>query len=157
MENFERSSHSTGESYLHLQFTPKYRRKVFEDEVIKKDCGEAFAAKAKQLGVGLAACDFGPEHVHLFVSGWKNHLIPKLAQYFKGYSSWFVRHRVPERVRRAGLWGDSLWSDGYFYRTVGSVTKEATKYYIENCQKKHWVGYTPKQTSPQKTLTHFIN
>jgi putative transposase len=140
-----------------LQFTPKYRRKVFEDEVVKKDCGEAFAAKAKRLGVGLVACEFGPEHVHLFVSGWKNHGIIKLARHFKGYSSWFVRHQSPDRVRRAGLWGDSFWSDGYFYRTVGSVTKEATKYYIEKTQKKHWAGYTPKQTSPQKTLTQFIN
>ncbi len=34
------------------------------------------------------------------------------------------------------LWGDSLWSDGY-YRQVGAITAEAVGCYVQNSQKKH--------------------
>ncbi len=37
---FDRSSHSLGESNYHFQFTPKYRRDVFRDVIIKKACEE---------------------------------------------------------------------------------------------------------------------
>ena len=34
---------------------------------------------------------------------------------------------------------DSYWSDGYFYRSIGSTTSDAVRYYIEHSQRKHWI------------------
>ena len=41
---------------------------------------------------------------------------------------------------RGKLWDDPFWSDGYFYRFVGSTTAEHVRYYVQNGRKrKHWV------------------
>jgi putative transposase len=61
-----------------------------------------------------------------------------MARRLKGASAHRVRHEMWERVREK-LWGDSFWSDGYFYRSVGSTTAESVRYYVENSQRKHWM------------------
>ena len=138
MDEFTRSRHTVGGANFHLQFTPKYRRRVFEDETIREACREAFHAKAKALGVVLEACEFGPDHVHIFVCGCKNYSVPQLAQHFKGFSARVLRRDKWHRVRKYE-WGGSFWSDGYFHESVGRVTSETVRYYIERQKKKHWI------------------
>jgi putative transposase len=148
---------SRGESNFHLIFTPKYRRDVFTDDEVRRMCLECFAHTCYVLGVKLEACEFGPDHVHLFVSRCKNYSVPYLVQRFKGASSHRIRRELWERVRDK-LWGDSFWSDGYFYRSVGSTTAEAVQYYVQNSQKRHWMRYnyeTEPRESEQARLTDF--
>ena len=145
---------SRGESNFHLIFTPKYRQDVFVDGEVKRMCVESFAKTCGKLGVGLEACEFGPDHVHVFVSRCKNYGVPYLVQRFKGASSHMIRRKLWSRVK-SKLWGDSFWSDGYFYRSVGSTTSEAVQYYIQNSPRKHYakpdyeetkIKQKPKQT-----------
>jgi putative transposase len=129
-----------GESNFHVVFTPKYRRDVFVDAEVKRVCLDSFAKTCCELAVGLEACEFGRDHVHLFLSGCKNYSVPYMVQRLKGASSHRTRKELWERVR-GKLWGDSFWSDGYFYRSIGSTTTDAVQYYIEHSQRKHWMGY----------------
>ena len=122
---------------LHLQFTPAYRRDIFCDFALISVCRALFRDVAKNLGIELVACAFGPEHVHLFVSGWKNYAIPYLVQRFKGRSSRVIRKCFWDRAKPK-LWGRKFWSGGYFAETVGRVTSESIKYYVERQQGKHW-------------------
>jgi putative transposase len=152
---------SRGESNFHVVFTPKYRRDVFADVEVRRMCLESFARTCYELGIGLEACEFGPDHVHLFVSGCRNYSVPYLVQRFKGASSYRIRKELWERVK-GKLWGDSFWSDGYFYRSIGSTTSDAVQYYIEHSQRKHWASYDYEekeakqgQTRLQATLDEF--
>jgi REP element-mobilizing transposase RayT len=95
--------------------------------------------KAKQLGIALEAIEFGPDHVHLFVTNCRKHSVSSLAFHFKGSSSYFLRKHAWDEIRHM-LWGSSFWSDGYFYESVGRVTSDSIKYYIERQQGKHWKG-----------------
>jgi hypothetical protein len=70
-----RGHHSVGEANLHLQFTPKYRRDVFRDEVVQRVCEEGFRETARTLGLVIHALAFGPDHVHVFVGPCKNHSV----------------------------------------------------------------------------------
>ena len=140
---------SRGESNFHLIFTPKYRRDVFTDEEVMRTCLESFARTCYVLGVRLEACEFGPDHVHVFVSGCKNYSVPYIVQRFKGASSHRIRHELWERVKDK-LWGDSFWSDGYFYRSIGSTTSDAVEYYIKYSQKKHWMKYDYEKEQRQE-------
>lgn len=90
---FERSHHNVGLSNYHFQFTPKYRRKVFVDPVIREACRRSFHETAAKLGVRIAAMEFGPDHMHMFVEGCKNYSVPRLVQAFKGASSHEVRSK----------------------------------------------------------------
>jgi len=152
-------SHSYGESYLHLQFTPKYRRKIFSDTCIRRVCKNIMKIVARELGIEIEAVEFGPDHVHIFIKNWKNYSISYLAQRFKGRSSFEIRKRLSLELKRFNL-GDSLWSDGYFHETVGSVTADARKFYIQRCQDKHWQGvdylhFLSIKNSGQTFLTNF--
>src|SRR5215467_13169752 len=124
---------------------------------VRRMCLESFAETCYALGLRMEACEFGTDHVHLFVSRCKNYSVPQMVQRFKGASSHRVRHELWDRVK-GKLWGDSFWSDGYFYRSVGSTTAEAVKYYVENSQRRHWMRYdyeTEKGERAQARLDEF--
>ena len=149
---------SRGESNFHLIFTPKYRRNVFRDDEVRRTCLESFARTCYELGIKMEASEFGPDHVHLFVSHCKNYSVLQMVQRFKGASARRIRHELWERVK-GKLWGDSFWSDGYFCRSVGSTTAEAVQFYVQNSQRKHWAQYddyeTRAQEKAQARLTDF--
>lgn len=130
-------SHTTGESYLHMQFTIAYRRKVLAVEQMEVILKIYLEAAASRIGIEIAAMDMGPEHVHVFLKNWKNHSIAEIAKRLKGFSSRMIRKRYSHLIKYY-LWGDKFWSAGYFYRTVGSVTAECIQNYVEQCQSKHW-------------------
>jgi putative transposase len=143
-------NHCVGESNLHLQFTPKYRKRIFEDKDVLAECERQFQEIAAQLKVQLAGMGLGPDHAHIFVMNWKNYSIAELAQRFKGASSRAIRQKYPVRLTVKGLYGDSMWSDGYMHRTVGAVTAETMKKYVNESQQKHWTANKPTQV--QTTL-----
>src|SRR3989338_11402957 len=151
-----RTSSTVGEINLHLQLTPAYRRGIFADEQIKELTKIYFLEKAKKLEIIIAAIDFGPDHLHAFITNWKKHSVEKLANELKGFTSYMMRKHHWSLFRNK-LWGKKFWSEGYFYRTVGIVTAEAVKYYVEHGQQKHRkaVDYAYYVDSKQKLLAEF--
>lgn len=157
---FDKYSHSLGESNFHFQFTPKYRRDVFRDVIIKKACEESFLRIAVKYNMVVRALEFGPDHVHLFLGNCKKYSVPQVAQYFKGASSRELRKKYMDLVK-IRLWGDSFWSDGYFYESVGRGTSESIEYYIKRQQGKHWADEDfevrkKHQLQSQKSLKDFF-
>ena len=154
------SRHNTGGSNYHLQFTPKYRRGVFCVRMVRKMIEALMRNKAYKLGVFLEAIEFGPDHVHLFVTNCRKYSVSTLANHFKGFSSWHIRRTLMEEIRPY-LWGKSFWSSGYFYESIGRVTSDTIKFYIERQQGKHWMHNDPETLmkniplQTQKTLDSF--
>jgi len=151
MKTLQTSAHSVGESNLHLQFTPAYRRDVFESRVLRDVTTSLLVEQAEKLEVTLAAFDYGPDHLHLFVTNWKCWSVSDLAQRFKGAVSYELRKNYAYLFDDK-LWGKKFWSGGYFYRTVGAVTAETVKKYVKESQTKHW---QQKETTTQKTLLNY--
>lgn len=149
MANELRSSgHTVGETNLHLQLTPAYRRDIFSDSMVRELTVAYIVQRAQEMKVDIAAIDCGPDHLHLFVKNWKNWKIPVLVGQLKTYASRMMRKGHWDMFR-SKLWGDKFWSSGYFHRTVGVVTAETVKRYISEGQRKHWVD---KEKKAQQTL-----
>ncbi|MEK6938229.1 MAG: IS200/IS605 family transposase [Nanoarchaeota archaeon] len=140
------SGHTVGETNLHLQFTPAFRRDIFVDKLVRELTVAYVLQRSKKMKVDIAAIECGPDHLHLFVKNWKNWKIPVLAGSLKSYSSRLMR-KGHKQLFISKLWGRKFWSAGYFHRTVGAVNAETVKKYIEEGQKKHW------QKSEQKNQT----
>lgn len=69
-------------------------------------------------------------HIHVLISA-PSHLSPaKILQYLKGKSLYRLQREFPQL--RKMYWGRHLWSRGYFGATVGAVTEDQIKQYIEN-------------------------
>ena len=146
-------AHTVGESNLHLQLTPKYRKPIFRDQEVMNECEQLFHEIANDLNIQLSGLGFGPDHVHLFLSSWKNYSIAELAQRFKGRTSKKIREKFLVRLSVQGLYGTQMWSDGYFHRTVGAVTSDTMRKYVTESQKKHWIAEKP--VPQQTTLLQF--
>ena len=152
MKNELRSSgHTVGETNLHLQFTPAYRRDIFSEPLARELTIAYIVQRSQEMKIEIAAIECGPDHLHLFVKQWKNWKIPVLAGQLKTYSSRKMR-KGHSFLFSNKLWGKKFWSSGYFHRTVGAVTAETVKRYIVEGQKKHWKKY---ETKEQKTLMNF--
>ena len=158
MENIlVRTSSSVGESNLHLQLTPAYRQDIFVDERVWELALIYIQEKLKKMSIILLVADCGKDHSHIFLANWKNYAIPNIVQQIKGFSSYMMRKYHKELFNNK-LWGNKFWSEGYFYRTVGIVTKESTQFYIEKSQKKHWKALDYefyKHNKEQKSLLSF--
>ena len=68
-----------------------------------------------------------PDHVHLLVGCDPQFGIHRLVKYLKGTSSRYLRQEFPQLKRRL----PSLWTNSYFIATVGGVTLETLKRYVE--------------------------
>ena len=154
MKNELRSSgHTVGETNLHLQFTPAYRRDIFIDPLIRELTVAYVMQRSKEMKVEIVAIECGPDHLHLFVKHWKNWKIPVLAGQLKTYSSRLMR-KGHKYMFEDKLWGDKFWSSGYFHRTRGAITSETVKKYIQEGQKKHSKEAEEKK---QKTLMNYAS
>ena len=67
-----------------------------------------------------------PDHVHLFVSCPPAMSIRKLFQILKGGSSYYIRKNFPSLKKYV-----HIWNRGTMYRSIGSVSAETVKHYIE--------------------------
>ena len=142
MGELKHSRHCVGGSNYHFQFTPKYRRPVFWGPATRKLVEAVIRIKLFKMGIALGALEFGPEHIHLFLKNCEKYTVPELAGHIKGFSSYYLRKNYNYLFHRY-LWGNSFWSGGYFYESIGRVTTSTVEYYIKNQQGKHWMHDNP--------------
>lgn len=72
------------------------------------------------------------DHVHMLVSCPPLLSPAKIVHYLKGVSWRKLQEEFPHLNKRS--WGQHLWARGYFCATVGGITQEQVKAYIENHQ-----------------------
>lgn len=144
-------SHSVGEANLHLQITPAYRRHIFRDEAVRILTRDYLIAAARKHKFVITAIGFGEDHVHIFVTNWKNFSVAKLAQLLKGFSSRMMR-KLHRDFFGDSLYGKKFWSAGYFYRTVGAVNSATVHRYVTESQD---YGYAGSGLAKQKKLIEF--
>ena len=115
----------------HIIFCPKYRRKVLTDGVgvaLKKMIIE----KAKQVGFAVEKIEVMPDHVHIFVKSIPKLSVHSLVAKLKGYSSFMLRKKFPHLTTRLPC----MWTRSYYCETIGHISEETVKKYIENQKNK---------------------
>jgi putative transposase len=114
----------------HLVWLPKYRRKVLEGKV-KKKVGALLYQCAEVNGWEIKELNIQPNHVHMMIQLPPSISVSKAVQLLKGTSSKMIRAEHLPAVKEF-LWGKDFWADGYFCETVGTISEEAIKLYIQN-------------------------
>jgi|SRR5258708_1014349 putative transposase len=127
MNTTQRSNYVVYICRYHVVFCPKYRRKALMppiDDRLKRILTE----QIERWGQELIEVEVMPDHVHLLVGCDPHFGIHRLVKLLKGYSSHTLRAAFPALKRRL----PSLWTNSYFVSTVGGVTLETLKRYVEN-------------------------
>jgi putative transposase len=128
-------SHSFGESNFHIVFAPKYRHDVLKGR-IAHICDYAFEEAGKKWRFHIVTKRINPEHVHQFVSLRPDQSPAYVVHKLKGCSAHklfgtFPWLKVWDPVDKKRFWGGQFWSDGYFFRSIGSTTDKAIQFYID--------------------------
>lgn len=112
---------------FHIIFCPKYRRKVLVNGVDER-LKEMLFEIAKTKDVEIKALEIMPDHVHIFIDFDPRLTLHKIVKDFKGISSRILREEFPHLKSRL----PSLWTRSYFACSIGHISEETIKRYIEN-------------------------
>ncbi len=115
----------------HIVWTTKYRYKVLEGKIAER-ARVLIRQCCNSMNVTIIKGAIGKEHVHLLLSCPPSLSVSKIVQQLKGKTSRTLQMEYKELKKR--YWGQHLWGTGYFCRSVGTVTREMIKEYIENQQ-----------------------
>ncbi len=134
---------------------PKYRYKIFYDKRVKKDCELILKNICIEQGYKIQAMELTEDHIHLFLEFHPSTSLSNVIQFLKGGSSYRLFKLHPELKKR--YWGGNLWSSGKFFRSVGNVTADTIKHYINESQGRTKKAFQPfrSRESGQLRLSDF--
>ena len=113
----------------HIIWCPKYRKPVLVEDV-EKMLKNILSFKANELGAEIIEIEIDKDHVHLLISCDPQFGIHRVVKGLKGFSARILRENFPHLKSTM----PSMWTNSYFCATVGSVSLETVKKYIENQQ-----------------------
>ena len=122
-------SHRVYDIQYNVVWTTKYRYKVLNGKIAER-LRELIRQGCDARKITIVRGSIGKDHVHMLISCPPTLAPSKIMQYLKGRSSRLLQEEFQELKKR--YWGQHLWAVGYFCRTVGAVTEEMIKQYIED-------------------------
>jgi putative transposase len=125
-KKYHSEPHMVYSCMYHVIFCPKYRRKVLVppfDKALKKLIHE----KQEEYGYSVVEMEVMPDHVHLLLDVNPKIGIVDVVTKIKGYTSKVLRETYPKLKSRL----PTLWTRSKFISSVGAVSLETVKKYIE--------------------------
>lgn len=123
-----KGSHTQYDIKYHIVWITKYRYKVLNGKIAYR-LRELLRQGCEARRITIIKGSISKEHVHMLVSCPPNISVSDMMQYLKGRSLKKLQEEFPELKKK--YWGQHLWAAGYFCRTVGTVTEDMIKDYIE--------------------------
>ena len=113
----------------HIVWSVKYRKAVLEGGIDEK-LKEMMKQIAAEKGFIIHTMEVMPDHVHVFVSAHPKIAPSYIVKMLKGISGRWLMMRYAELKQK--LWKGSLWNTSFYIETIGSVSEEAIKMYIDH-------------------------
>jgi putative transposase len=113
----------------HIVWSVKYRRVVLVDGV-DQALKLILSAIADNKGFSIASMEVMPDHIHVFASAHPKISPSYIVKMLKGISGRLLFLQYPSL--RAKLWRGRLWNSSFYLETIGSISEDAVKKYIEN-------------------------
>ena len=113
----------------HIIWCPKYRHQILQD-VIAVELKQVLAETCAHYEWQLISLEIMPDHVHIFVQVSPQIAPVEIAKTMKSISAVHLFNRFP-KLKNRKFWGSGLWSKGTYYATVGHITEDSVRKYIE--------------------------
>ena len=129
LKGYLRKRHSVTKLVVHLVFTTKYRRKLFDGYMIQQ-LQESFESACEKLECELLEMDGEKDHVHLLIAYPPKLAISVMVNNLKSTSS--RRLRLLNTHLTAQSKSGLMWSRSYFACSAGGATIETQKDYVNS-------------------------
>lgn len=123
---FKRLSHSIYECKYHFVFCPKYRYRIFKEDVAEYVKQQIYVLCQRKDKVEVLELNVQADHVHLVVSIPPKYAVSDFMGYLKGKMAMQLFQRYEKLGRK--YWGRHLWSRGYCVSTIGLDEEKIRKY-----------------------------
>ncbi|HEX2905274.1 MAG TPA: IS200/IS605 family transposase [Phototrophicaceae bacterium] len=123
---FKRLSHSLYECKYHIVFCPKYRYRIFRDELAEYTRQQIESLCRQKDQIEVLEINIQPDHIHLVASIPPKYAISSVMGFLKGKLALRLFQRYEHLGKR--YWGQHLWSRGYCVSTVGLDEDKIRKY-----------------------------
>ncbi|NJF24417.1 IS200/IS605 family transposase [Thermococcus sp. Bubb.Bath] len=124
----KRTRHARHFLTYHFVWIPKYRRDILIGKVAER-LKEMLKEYAEEIGCEVIALEVMPDHVHVFLQAKPDLSPAKIVNHLKGKTARKLLQEFPEL--RSKTTRGRLWSRSYFVASVGYITDEIVKHYIE--------------------------
>ena len=124
--SFKKLSHTLYECKYHIMMCPKYRHRIFKDEIAEYTKQQLYSLCRQKDLVEVLELNVLVDHIHLVVSIPPKYSVSAIMGYLKGKLSIRLFQKY-ERLGK-GYWGQHLWSRGYCVSTVGLDEDKIRKY-----------------------------
>jgi putative transposase len=126
---YRKGAHTVLDLQYHFVWKTKYGYSVLNGDLAAR-ARDILREICSQYDITISRGNVRSNHIHILVSAPSHMSVAKIAQLLKGKSSYLLQKCFPELKKR--YWGQHIWSRGYFCATVGAVTEDTVKQYIEN-------------------------
>lgn len=126
-KTYHSSSHLTYSCQYHVIFCPKYRRKVLRSPIDSR-LKELFLEIAQEYDFTILEMEVMPDHVHLLIDCNPRFGIMDAVTKLKAKTSCILREEYPKLKSQL----PSLWTRSAFISSVGAVSLDVVKQYIED-------------------------
>ena len=116
----------------HIIFVCKYRKKLLVSRQISDDIKQFSYEICQRHSVIIRYMETDKDHIHYMIETEPTMSISKIVNLMKSYTTYHIWKRYPQYLRKQFWKEHTFWRDGYFACSVGNVSEEMLKKYIEN-------------------------
>ncbi len=131
MEEYQHRRHNKNLLMVHLIFVTKYRKKLLYGAV-RDDVKQYLFDTCTGNHWYIKRMETDKDHIHILLQYNPSDCITKIVSALKQYSTYKVWKDHSAFLNHFYWKEKTFWSDGYFAASIGQVSKETIKKYIEN-------------------------
>ena len=128
--NYKSKNHSKFILTYHIIFTCKYRKKL----LIKygEDVKQIMYDISKKYDFDIKEMEVDKDHIHMMISSAPKISPLQIVRVLKQQSTIQMWRRYASELKKQYWKENTFWTDGYFCSTIGEVSSETLKHYIQN-------------------------
>ena len=116
----------------HIIFVCKYRKKLLMSKQISDDIKQFSYEICQKHKAVIRYMETDQDHIHYMIETEPAMSISKIVNLMKSYTTYHIWEKYPNYLRKHFRKEHTFWTDGYFACSVGSVSEEMLRKYIEN-------------------------
>ena len=129
-KNYKSKNHSKFILTYHIIFTCKYRKKL----LIKygEDVKQIMYDISKKYDFNIKEMEVDKDHIHMMISSVPKISPLQIVRVLKQQSTIQMWRRYASELKKQYWKENTFWTEGYFCSTIGEVSSETLKHYIQN-------------------------
>ena len=129
-KNYKSKNHSKFILTYHIIFVCKYRKKL----LIKygEDIKQIMYDISKRYDFDIKEMEVDKDHIHIMISSVPKISPLQIVRVLKQQSTIQMWRRYSSELKKQYWKENTFWTDGYFCSTIGEVSSETLKHYIQN-------------------------